>query len=183
MRNVPALALLIFVVATITGCATGGSNASGPVESSGNRSVPSGDTPKSSPESSGVDEASAEPSDTTSGRVSAALESAGVENLSSEAHNPWNPDFSGIWRDDPAFAWIVDRESAGQATEVHGSAMLQGARGDVTAVVHGPELILVRIPCQDLVVDVAADVNVEQGTSDEGAAVDLARALYPALGC
>ena len=183
MRNVLALMSLILATITVTGCATGESSASGPVESPGNRSVPSGDVPESAPEASGADEASVESSDTVSERISSALESAGVESLGVGADDPWNPDFSGTWRDEPAFAWIVDPESVGQVTEVRGSAALEGARGNVAAVVHGPELILVRVPCQDLVVDVAADVNVDQGMSDERAAIDLARALYPALGC
>lgn len=162
MRNALALVSLILAAVAIAGCATGESAASDPVQSPGDP---------------------AEPSDTIPGRVSAALEAAGMEDLRTDAHSPWNPDFSGVWRDAPAFAWIVDPESAGQVTEVHGSAGLTGAHGEVAAVVHGPELTLVRIPCQDLVVDVAAGVDVEQGTSDDGAAIELARALYPALGC
>jgi hypothetical protein len=55
--------------------------------------------------------------------------------------------------------------------------------GKVTTAVHGPELALVRVPCDDLVLDVSAGVDVDRGTSEEDGSVELARALYPALGC
>jgi hypothetical protein len=117
-------------------------------------------------------------------QIAAALQTAGVDDPQPPtADLPWHPDLTGTWQGGTVLAWAVDPGAAGQVAEVRGSVELRGAEETATAVVHGPELVLVRVPCHDLVVDVAAGVDVDGGTSDQDRGVELARALYPALGC
>lgn len=180
-----ALALLVVTAASLTGCAQAQSAGSDPSRSS---AAPSTTTSQQPPSSSAPPSTHAagppEPlSAATLERVSTALAAAGVEDPGPGEQGLWTPDLSGGWRGHTAFAWIGHPDSAGQVAEVHGSVELEGTRGTATAVVHGPELSLVQVICGDLLVDVAVVVDVQRGSDDDEAAADLARALYPALGC
>jgi hypothetical protein len=184
MRCASALIRLVIATVAVAGCAAGQSVAAGPAESSA-AATSSQEAPSSSTAASSTDAGPTPPppSDDVLRRVSAALTAAGVEDLGPGTRFLWNPDLSGTWRGGTAFAWIIDPEAVDQVAEVRGSVLLRAKDQQVTAVVHGPELVMVRIPCDDVAVDVAAGVDVEQGTSDEENAVELAQALYPALAC
>jgi hypothetical protein len=173
MRHATSLLCLAIGAAAVTGCAE-----------------PSATAPPSQPPASSTAPSSGDaaadatpPPDDVLQQVSAALTEVGVEQLGPGDRFLWHPDVAGAWRGGTAFAWVVDPASVDQVAEVRGSAPLQGKREQVSAVVHGPELAMVRVPCDDVVVDVAAGVNVKRGTSEQDDAVDLAEALYPALGC
>jgi hypothetical protein len=166
------------LTAAVAGCADDRPAATGPSGSSAATSSP----PQSPTVTSSAD-APASPTDDVVARISAALEAAGVEDLGPAGESLWHPDLTGTWHGGTVLAWAVDPDAVDQVAEVRTSVELQGTDHTVTSVVHGPELALVRIPCDDLVVDVAAGVDVQGGTSDEDGGVELARAVYPALGC
>jgi hypothetical protein len=177
-RCLSALVSVAVLTAAVAGCAGDHSAADGAT-----RSPAATSSPQQSPAATSPADPRTTPSDDALARISAALETAGVEDLGPAGQNMWQADLTGTWRGGPVFAWAVAPEAVDQVVEVRRSVELEGAEEKVTAVVHGPELTLVRVPCDDLVVDVAAGVDVDQGTSDEDGGVELARALYPALGC
>jgi hypothetical protein len=166
------------VLAAVAGCAGDQPAASGPPGSSAATS-----SPIPSPAATSSAGATTTPAGDALARISAALETAGVQDLGPAGENLWHPDLTGTWHGGTVLAWAVDPGAVDQVAEVRSSVELQGAQRKVTTVVHGPELALVRVPCDDLVVDVAAGVDVSQGTSEQDGGVELARALYPALGC
>lgn len=181
MRYSSALVSVAVLTAAVAGCADDRSTAAGPSGSSAATSSP----PQSPTVTSSAD-APASPTDDVLARISAALETAGVEDLGPGGESGgslWHPDLAGTWHGGTVLAWAVDPDAVDQVAEVRTSVELQGTDHTVTSVVHGPELALVRIPCDDLVVDVAAGVDVQGGTSDEDRGVELAQAVYPALGC